>query len=569
VIPYFPTAGDRHGWAIDEDLRMIREALAGSARVSPLGSAAVVHSPFWMALSMHDTQTLSHRFVIAHADNPPFFYLTQPEFARAIDLVDLWVARSNEALAQFEALGLPAAHIPYAIDENVFQPWSEEQDILRGRYNLPAECYIIGNFHRDSEGSDLTRPKAQKSPEVMVSICRKLVAQGAPIHVLLAGPRRHWIRNALAEAGVPFTFVGDSSLKGDDFGPNIVSRSELNMLYNACDLYLIPSRWEGGPQSVMEAAACRRKILSTRVGVGRDILEEESQFDSIQEACERILGDITHRSLDKTIDPQFQRWEKSHTSLAMAAHLQALYRDLPGFPQFRRKVRVKRAKDTAREIFWQIIRRLRKPTLSAVAIVDGVGRPPDCWYSALKSAFSKAGLAETSGGGIALCGSGYDATSGQHQAVVAFLNPGECQLPAKVTIAVVPSAQDAVNLRRRYPSVRVVVGPFPAPKTSESAGVPCVIEAGNRSSSGRMLTAIKCGSPVVYPDDIDGWFTVFHYGVPYGSQRTADEALEQATSNARDFNGLDYAPGAEVLPGFVIKLATLASELPLRTATAE
>ncbi len=44
------TAGDRHGWAIDEDLRLLREALRGTAAETSLASAEVVHSPFWMAL---------------------------------------------------------------------------------------------------------------------------------------------------------------------------------------------------------------------------------------------------------------------------------------------------------------------------------------------------------------------------------------------------------------------------------------------------------------------------------------------------------------------------------------
>src|SRR5690606_21896545 len=83
MISVFHTQGDGHGWAIDEDLRQIRESLRGVVRETSLARAQVVHAPFWMALAMHPAEVLAGRFVIAHADNPPFFYLKQPEFVRA------------------------------------------------------------------------------------------------------------------------------------------------------------------------------------------------------------------------------------------------------------------------------------------------------------------------------------------------------------------------------------------------------------------------------------------------------------------------------------------------------
>jgi len=41
---------------------------------------------------------------------------------------------------------------------------------------------------------------------------------------------------------------------------------ELNFYYNACDLFLLTSVYEGSPQSIKEAIACNCPIVSTDVG---------------------------------------------------------------------------------------------------------------------------------------------------------------------------------------------------------------------------------------------------------------------------------------------------------------
>src|SRR5690606_29876854 len=143
-----------------------------------------------------------------------------------------------------------------------------------------------------------------------------------------------WIREQLDREGIAHTFVGRDGMIGDDFGVNILTRPQLNELYNAADLYLVPSRWEGGPQSVMEAAACRCKILSTPLGLARDILEPASLFRSAAEGAEILARDIRESSLTPTIGPQFSRWQANHTTPVMAEKLRELYGQLAPDPDF-------------------------------------------------------------------------------------------------------------------------------------------------------------------------------------------------------------------------------------------
>jgi len=547
VIPYFPTSGDRHGWAIDEDLRLIRGALEGVAREVPLASARVVHSPFWTGLGGHHPGVLARRFVIAHADNPPFFYLTQPEFARVQGLVNLWVARSHEARRQFDALRLPCVHIPYAIDPELFFPIPDRARIRAG-LGIPADAYVIGNFHRDSEGADLGKPKAQKCPELMVEVCRGLVESGARVHVLLAGPRRHWIRAALGRAGVPFTFVGDASISGDDFGPNILPREKLNELTNACDLYFVPSRWEGGPQSAMEAAACKIKILCPPFGVARDILEPESFFGSAPEAREKLEADIRSGFLDRTVEPQFERWRASHTSRSMAEALRALYKNLqsdgriPDAPPATR--------DAARELCWRLRARLaRRSSFGKISLHHEAGGDPDL------DEIVRALPVEPGPGAGTLSVAGFvrDPTSLAGVTDLQFAGAGFHVKNAIPGVPVVfPSAQDAVNFRSEGGSNPVLVCPVPRP--AEEGDGPLVVHPADLRSSGKIARAMAAGRPVVYPRESAVFYQVFHAGVGYLDGESGPAEI-LARSRAPELASYALLPGAESVRGFFARFA--------------
>jgi glycosyltransferase involved in cell wall biosynthesis len=549
VIRYFPTAGDQHGWAIDEDLRLIRRALRGVAAESMLGRADVVHAPFWLPLALHDPGVLRGKFVIAQADNPPFFYLTQPEFAWGQVMVDLWVARSTEAQEQFEALGLASVHIPYAIDTGLFFPM-EDKASLRRKYGLPDDVYVIGNFHRDSEGADLTQPKRQKSPEMMVAILRRLRSRGKKFHVLLAGPRRHWIRRTLVAEGMPFTFVGKQGIEDDDFAVNILSRAQLNELYNACDLYLIPSRWEGGPQSAMEAAAARTKILSLPLGVARDILAPESLFDLASEAADKIVRDMEEGSLSATLDQQAERVLRVHSAEAMAARLQDLYGALPENTRFREKASKHRRvlADTMRDFSWQLKRRIAKPSRpAAVRIAHEAGHDEflDEAMVNLLEVLSAVGVATDGHGDIPVI-AGWHPDPADYRVLPvggrgAVVHPGTCHIALSV--------QDAVNFRQVERGASVLVCPLIFASHERNHSV-CPIDREDATASLRIRRAILAGRPVVYPRDSAHYYQVFHGGLPYDDQRCDDEAQRLAESQAVEIADLAKPTGREAAVGF-------------------
>ena len=322
-------------WALDEDLRWARKVLNGELRLTSAWQSRILHAAWWPSAWLLGTDVLGSQKVVCFSDNAPSFYARQPEFHAVRPFVDKWIARSRQAVREFSTFGINADLAPYCVDPKVFFRLAREDadlQALRHQLGIPADAYLIGNFHSDTAftlGPD--RPKWQKGPDVFAEIVRQVREAEPRVGVLLAGPRRHWLRRRLRACGVPVYFLG-RELEGDDFGKNILDRSKLNRLYNLLDLCLVSSRWEGGPHSILEACFARTKVFSTRVGVAEDVLEEASLFDTIPEAVSRVVDDIRYGTLDATREPQYRRVLARNIPERLAEELRQIYQSFPKEP---------------------------------------------------------------------------------------------------------------------------------------------------------------------------------------------------------------------------------------------
>jgi len=315
-------------WALDEDLSWVKRSLSGTCVWSSLPFARILHAAWPIAIGGLPAGALKGKYVVCQADNPPSFYLGTREFEHVVPRVDLWIARSQEAVAQFRLLGLPVAFVPYAVDPAIFRPLDNASEI-RHALGIPQEAFVIGNFHRDSEGGDLAKPKKQKGPDLFLEIARRLHARVPETVVLLAGPRRHWLLRALRAAGVPTVFAGEEPGEEDDYRRNILPRSRLNELYQALDVCLVSSRWEGGPYSVLEALAAGRDVVSTPVGVARDVLPPECLCSSVDDAVQILTDRARGGSPGPLCREAARRAAKSHGPGAVRDAYLAVYEKLP------------------------------------------------------------------------------------------------------------------------------------------------------------------------------------------------------------------------------------------------
>jgi glycosyltransferase involved in cell wall biosynthesis len=153
--------------------------------------------------------------------------------------------------------------ISYWYNDKLWYPVDKTK--ARKELGLSINDYYVGSFQRDTEGSDLKTPKLEKGPDLF---CDYLIRNRSKIectnklHVLLGGWRRQYVENRLKKAKISYTLFEKTSL------------DMIRLLYAACDLYVVSSRFEGGPQAIIEAAAMEIPIISTDVGIASTVLSD-------------------------------------------------------------------------------------------------------------------------------------------------------------------------------------------------------------------------------------------------------------------------------------------------------
>ena len=132
-------------------------------------------------------------YLVNHSDT-----FAVPEHRRAMEIVGRWITPTSRAYHQMQSIGVETSLIPYLVDVETFRPLTPDSHDLAAlieKWKIPTDTYLIGSFQRDTEGSDLRRPKLVKGPDVLLEILLGIQRLGLKFHLVLAGPRRHWLIN--------------------------------------------------------------------------------------------------------------------------------------------------------------------------------------------------------------------------------------------------------------------------------------------------------------------------------------------------------------------------------------
>lgn len=335
-VKVFLTGYDNIGWALDEHAKQIKCILSDKVEFTTLEDCDVIHSVWWNSLSKLSSDNLLGKKVICHTCGHPLRMLSTPKHALIMDKVGLWLSQTLETKNTLESFGIKNITVPFNPDTNIFYPIdkpNQDLEAFKKEWNIPNNKYLIGNFHRDSEGTNLYSPKLVKGPDIFLEVVRNLYEKSLPIHIVLAGPRRHWIIKQLDDLNIPYTYIGEKQ-NNDDIDINTVDRNILNKLYNIIDLYIVSSRSEGGPHSTLEASAAKCKIVSTRVGYAEDILEEKCIFNNVIEAINAIEKDIKDGYLNGTQKLHYDRILSDFSYKKVKDILEKVYDDLDSIPAY-------------------------------------------------------------------------------------------------------------------------------------------------------------------------------------------------------------------------------------------
>ena len=293
--------GDDIGWSIDDDrVRLTATAERLGYEVAPARWArfarrqSVFNHEHFGALQPRWLES-SHRLGLSYfhgRPGTPGF----PEFDRAyaalqqnasrIDRVQVTHAEMHELVLAAGVEPTRVFRIPIGVDLEHF-PLGDAASRLAARasFDIPESAFVVGSFQKDGVGFGAgLEPKAIKGPDVFLRVLEQL--RIPELFVLLTGPARGFVRNGLDRLGVPYRHLQ-------------LSRDELADAYHALDVYLVTSRQEGGPKSVLESMATGVPLVATRVGQAPELvtdgenglLAEVDDVDGLAAAVQRVHDD--------------------------------------------------------------------------------------------------------------------------------------------------------------------------------------------------------------------------------------------------------------------------------------
>ena len=259
----------KEDWIVDRYINEWNEYNYKSVRSAFISDTLIwIIAPWtWRNVSKRNLKKQKVICTIHHIDEDKFNDIEKEEFLERDKYIDFYHVISNKTHSQVKKLTKkPIFVIPFWINQNL---WFQIKDLdkLYSKYHLSKSSYFVGSFQRDTEGFDLKSPKLSKGPDQFIKIVKYLNKKHKNLVVLLTGRRRQYIINELEKEEIEFKYF------------EMASFNELNELYNMLDLYIVSSRYEGGPAAIMECALTKTPLISTNVGIADEILANKSIYD--------------------------------------------------------------------------------------------------------------------------------------------------------------------------------------------------------------------------------------------------------------------------------------------------
>ena len=182
-----------------------------------------------------------------------------------IDNIDGVIYSTSIMKERFLEFGIPKEklfYVPIGVDLKSFKPASKEFiKSTRKSLGIPEDAFVIGSFQKDGDGwGEGMSPKLIKGPDTFIEMAKQ-INQKRPVFCLLSGPARGFVKKGLEDANVPFLH---------EYFENYF---DVIPFYQILDAYIITSREEGGPKALLEAMACGVPVVTTDVGMARDVID--------------------------------------------------------------------------------------------------------------------------------------------------------------------------------------------------------------------------------------------------------------------------------------------------------
>ena len=172
--------------------------------------------------------------------------------------------------------------IPNCIDISRFRYDPEARSQVRQKYNIATSDFVIGHIGRYSEAKNYSK---------IISVFEKICKRNGTVRLLLVGSE--------VETGVKSFYKKQEILDKVIFTG---AQNKPEQFYQAMDVFLFPSKWEGLPVSVVEAQAAglpclisaniTKDVLLTDLVFQEDIDADDSIWASKLKMLKKERGDI-------------------------------------------------------------------------------------------------------------------------------------------------------------------------------------------------------------------------------------------------------------------------------------
>lgn len=295
-------------WVIHEECLVIKEYLESrklvSVRISttPIGlKNKMVH--FLSENTLIGKNGLKHKkgsnhfilswFHISDADQYRTKHISL--LNQGVDFVHTAAQITEDKLVQHGMNSEKIIRIGLDVNLKLFHPIDSNKKVaLLNKLGLPTDKILVGSFQKDGNGwGEGLEPKLIKGPDIFCDVIQN-IAKDYPIHVVLTGPARGYVKNRLSLAGIPYTHV------------YLKKYTEVAEYFQSIDLYLITSREEGGPKALLESMATGIPLISTAVGMVPDVIEDGingfiTETNNTPLLIQKTRDLLKNKALEKTI----------------------------------------------------------------------------------------------------------------------------------------------------------------------------------------------------------------------------------------------------------------------------
>jgi L-malate glycosyltransferase len=279
---------------------------AHGLRASLPARLARVGAPRRLVYSMHGLHYLHYPSALKRAAFQTGERLLRP-------LADRFVCVSEADLAAAIAARVVVERRAVVIRNGVPAPALPDRAVARASLGLDERPAVLS----------LTRLEPEKGVDVLLATAEHVRAQGIDARFLVAGEGS---QRETAEA-----IVRD---KGLDAVELLGFRSDIGTLLAAADVFLLTSRWEGLPYTVLEAMAAGLPVIAPAVGGVPEAVEDgvtgflarPGDVEGFSADVARLCGDADLRASMGAAGRE--RWAKAFSLDAMLAAFEALYDEL-------------------------------------------------------------------------------------------------------------------------------------------------------------------------------------------------------------------------------------------------